>query len=243
MAYSRRYFQFYSHVLQRDLDVLHFGNWGYPMLVFPTSRGRFFDAEDRGLIASLHRHIDQGYLQVFCVETLDWELLLACGVSFAERRERWLALERHWTDEFIPYVRHKAQNDFLVAAGCSLGATHAINLTLRHPDLVRRVLAMGGPYDLDNIASLFGKGGPELSRQLYFINPMAYMANMSYQYWLQMGGGHTQINLLSAHHDFCLDDHLRLAGLLGRNGIDHHLEVWDGGHDWPVWCAQIAAFA
>ena len=242
MAYSRRYFRFYSHVLRRDMEALHFGNWGYPLLIFPTSNGRFFDAEDRGLIASLRSHIDKGHVQVFCVETLDSELLLASGVSLSERRDRWLALERHWTSEFIPYIRHRAHNDFVVAAGCSLGATHALNLTLRHPSLVRRCLALGGPYDLEGIGPLWGHQHID-GREIYFINPMAYMANMSHERWLELGGGYTDIKLLSAHDDFCLEDHWRMARLLEHSGINHHLEVWNGGHDWPVWCAQIAAFA
>jgi esterase/lipase superfamily enzyme len=244
MAYTRRYFQFFSQILQRNLHVLHFGDYGYPMIFFPTSHGRFTDLEDRGIIDSLRHHIDQGYLQVFCVETLDDEALLASGLSLTERRDRWLTLERHWTEEFIPYMRHEAQNDFVVAAGCSMGATHALNLTLRHPDLIRRCLAMAGPYDMCPVSSLFGGFDRwECERELYFINPIAYMANMTREHWLSQGGGQTEIKLLSAKEDMCLDDHLRLAEILGRNGIPHHLEVWDGGHDWPVWCGQVAAFA
>jgi esterase/lipase superfamily enzyme len=243
MTYSRRYFQFFSQVLQRNMDVLHFGDWGYPMVLFPTSRGRFYDLEDRGIISSLRAHLDRGYVQVFCVETLDWEVLLA-PVCLAERRDRWLALERHWTDEFLPHLRDKAQNDFVVAAGCSLGATHALNLSLRHPGAVRRCLAMGGPYDMVQIASMYGGyDRAESQRALYFIDPMAYMANMDRATWFGLGGGALDIKLLSAHRDICLDDHLRLARLMGQNGIPHHLEVWDGDHDWPTWRAQIAAFA
>jgi esterase/lipase superfamily enzyme len=244
MAYTRRYFKFFSHILARSMEVLHFGDWGYPMIIFPTSRGRFFDLEDRGIISSLRAHLDRGYLQVFCVDTLDWEALLAPGASLVGRRERWLALERHWTEEFIPFVRTQAGNDFLVVAGCSLGATHALNLALRNPALIRRVLAMGGPYDLCAHGSLFGESPRhECEQEFYFVNPMAYMANMHLDTWRKLGGDGLDIKLLTAREDFCLGDHLRLAELMDRNGIPHHLEVWEGNHDWPVWCAQIAAFA
>lgn len=47
--------------------------------VCPTSRGRFCAPEDCGLSASLHGHTDQGYVPVFCVETLDRELLVTAG--------------------------------------------------------------------------------------------------------------------------------------------------------------------
>lgn len=244
MAYTRQYFQFFSPVLQRQMEVLHVGDWGYPLILLPTSRGRFFDLEDRGILASLRPHIERGYLQAFCIDTHDDQALLAAGVSLAERRERWLALERHWCEELIPFVRSQADNDFVVVAGCSLGATHALNLSLRHPGLIRRCLAMGGPYDLCTIASLFGDySAEECERELYFINPMAYMANMDRPTWFDLGGGNLDIKLLTADEDICKEDHLRLAALMERNGIPHHLEVWQGKHDWPVWCAQIAAFA
>jgi len=242
MAYRRRYFQFYSQILQRQMDCLHFGDWGYPLLFFPTSQGRFFDLEDRGIIESLRPQIEKGYLQVFCLDTLDQETLFA-PVSLSERRDRWLALERHWLEEFIPYAQTQAQNDFVAAAGCSLGATHALNLTLRHPDRIRRCLALAGPFDLCDAPPLFmDYPRAERERELYFINPMAYMANMSRERWQALGGEGTDIKLITADQDSCLGDNLRLAGILSRNGIRHQLEVWQGPHDWPVWRAQIPFF-
>ncbi len=244
MTYSRQYFRFPSKILQRQMEGLHFGNSGYPMLLFPTDQGRFFDPEDRGLIDCLRQHLERGYLQVFCLETLDWETFLAADLDLQQRRQRWLALERHWCEEFIPYACQMAQNDFLVIAGCSLGATHALNLALRHPRLVRRCLAIAGPYDLANTPALFAEfTQAEREQELYFISPLAYMANMRRERWQELGGDQTQIKLLTAHGDPFLGDHLRLAELLGRLGIHHQLEIWPGGHDWPVWRAQIAAFA
>ncbi|MGQ9836589.1 MAG: hypothetical protein ACUVRV_01140 [Cyanobacteriota bacterium] len=49
--------------------------------------------------------------------------------------------------------------------------------------------------------------------------------------------------MLTADHDHCLNDNLRLSEVLNRNGIPHQLEVWEGDHDWPTWQAQIRAFA
>jgi esterase/lipase superfamily enzyme len=144
MSYPRRYLRFASRVLGREMEMLHFGHRGYPLICLPTSNGRFFDLEDRGIIASLGHHLEQGYLQAFCVETLDWETLFNRELDVPQRRDRWLLLEQHWVEELIPYAKAEAQNDFLVVAGFSLGATHAVNLTCRHPGLVRRCLALGG---------------------------------------------------------------------------------------------------
>ncbi|MDJ1182838.1 alpha/beta hydrolase-fold protein [Roseofilum casamattae] len=243
MAYCRRYFRFDSNILQREMEVLHFGDSGYPMLLFPSSNGRFFDAEDRGLITALQQHLDMGWTQIFCVDSLDWDTLLAPELTIAERRHRWLALEQHWLKEFIPYVCDEAQNDFLVTAGCSLGATHALNMALRHPQIVRRCIAIAGAYNLSNLPGIAEFNREEADRELYFINPITYMANMMRERWLELGGANTDLKLLTTQHDRHLSEHLHLGQIFDRNGITHHLEIWHGSSDWSVWQAQLAAFA
>ncbi|MDK3156548.1 alpha/beta hydrolase-fold protein [Kamptonema cortianum] len=244
MAYARRYFRFRSKIWPEELEVLHFGTSGYPLLLFPSSCGRFFEPEDRGLIASLRWYLDSSYVQIFCLDTRDWETFFASNLTLQERRDRWLLLERHWVKEFIPYACDEAQNDFLVVAGCALGATHALNLALRHPTRVRRCLAMGGIYDIAHSSAVFNEfSSAEKEQELYFMNPMAYMANMSRDRWVDLGGLNTDIKLLTAHEDGGLSEHLQLSELLHRNRIPHQLEVWNGGHDWHTWAAQLSAFA
>jgi len=47
-----------SPSLGRDMDMLIFGHAGARVLVFPTSMGRFFEWEDRGMIAALGEHLE-----------------------------------------------------------------------------------------------------------------------------------------------------------------------------------------
>ena len=44
---NREYHKWYSNALRRDMELLIFGHSGIPLLVFPTSMGRFFDYESR----------------------------------------------------------------------------------------------------------------------------------------------------------------------------------------------------
>src|SRR2546430_16350780 len=70
---NREYHKGYSSELNREMELLVFGHGGMPLLVFPTSEGRFFDYEDRGMIAILSPKIDRGELQVSCVDSVDAE--------------------------------------------------------------------------------------------------------------------------------------------------------------------------
>src|SRR5947207_14119597 len=60
---QRDYIKEYSHSLGRDMELLHFGHAGRPLLVFPTSNGRFFQWEDFGLVSGLSDHIEAGPIQ------------------------------------------------------------------------------------------------------------------------------------------------------------------------------------
>ncbi len=70
---NREYYKHYSHELGRDMESLVFGHAGQPILVFPTSMGRFFEYEDAGMIRALAGKIDAGQLQVFCPDSVDGE--------------------------------------------------------------------------------------------------------------------------------------------------------------------------
>ena len=50
---NREYHRWYSPSLNRDMELLIFGHAGARVLVFPTSLGKYFEWEDRGMTAVL----------------------------------------------------------------------------------------------------------------------------------------------------------------------------------------------
>jgi esterase/lipase superfamily enzyme len=55
------------------MELLLFGHGGARVLVFPTSMGRFFEWDDRGMVGALAEHIDRGWIQLCCVDSVDSE--------------------------------------------------------------------------------------------------------------------------------------------------------------------------
>ena len=47
---KREYHKWSSPALGRDMEMLVFGHAGMPVMVFPSSCGRFFEFEDRGMV-------------------------------------------------------------------------------------------------------------------------------------------------------------------------------------------------
>ena len=82
---NREYHRWYSPSLDRDMELLVFGHAGARVLIFPTSQGRFFQWEDTGMVAELSEHLEKGWLQLFCVDSVDDESWYAKWKHPAER--------------------------------------------------------------------------------------------------------------------------------------------------------------
>jgi len=138
---NREYHNTYSRELQRDMEVLVFGTSGLPTVVFPTSMGRFFDYENHGMVAVVAQRIERGELQLFCVDSVDSESWYNKAVHPRERVQRHNHYERYLLHELLAWVRSCSQSPRVGVAGCSFGGYHAVNFSLRHPDLVSSALA------------------------------------------------------------------------------------------------------
>jgi esterase/lipase superfamily enzyme len=227
---NREYHRGYSHELRRDMDVLMFGHGGSPLLVFPTSMGKFFEYEDRGMIGVLAPKIESGELQVFCPDAVDTESWYNKSIHPRQRVLRHLQYERYILHEFLPFLRCKNQTPKLAVTGCSFGGYHAVNFSLKHPDVVTHCVAMSGAYDIRQFLDGY------YDDDCYFNCPSDYLPNMNDE-WFLSHYRRMQIVLGSAHWDMCLDQNVKFSAMLHQKGVPHWLDVWGDNlkHDWPLW--------
>ena len=226
---KRDYRKWHSPALERDMELLVFGEGGTPVLVFPTSMGRFYQWEDFGMVAHMAERIDAGWLQLWCVDSVDAESFYDKKKAPQERAQRHLAYERYVIDEVLPAIRSDNQVDFLMAAGASFGAYHAVALATRRPGIVRKAVGMSGAYD--TAKWLDG----ERSGEAYFVNPLAFLPNLNDDRYLAPLR-ETEIIIATGRDDPNVDESKRLAGVLQQKGVPAELDIWDGwAHDWPYW--------
>ena len=64
-------FAHFSHNLQHDMRIRIYGQGGTPILVFPTQDAMCDNFENFGMIDTLADYLDQGRIQLFCVDTVD----------------------------------------------------------------------------------------------------------------------------------------------------------------------------
>lgn len=227
---NREYHKWSSSRLGRDMELLVFGHAGVPAIVFPTSQGRFFEFEDRGMIASVAGKIDAGDLQFYCVDSVDAESWYNRNVPPRWRIARQMQFESYVMDEVLHLVRQKNRDPHCITVGASFGGYHAVDMALRHPDVFSGFLSMSGAFDI----SSFLRG--YYDDDVYFHTPPHYIANMSDPWFLDHYRRNTYL-LGTGKDDQCLRQNKHLADLLRAKGIPHRLDVWDdwNSHDWPTW--------
>lgn len=229
---NREYHRWYSPHLQRDMELLVFGHAGARVLIFPTSRGRFFEWEDRGMMESMGQLIDRGDIQVYCVDSVDAESWYA--------RNRWPGDRAHRQTQYDAYIQHEVvpltqrnPDPFLIVMGASFGAYHAVNFAFRHPELVGRVLAMNGLYTIRSWTNGY------YDDNVYFNNPEDFVRGENDPTRLaQMRA--MDVILTTSENEPLRGATERFSKILRDKGIPHALRVWRGwAHDWPYWKQMI----
>jgi esterase/lipase superfamily enzyme len=233
----RDYVKWYSPSLHRDMEVLAFGDRGFPVVVFPTSGGRFYEFEDRGMIGTLESKIGRGELQVICVDTVDQESWYNHGAQPADRLHRQNAFDAYLVLELAPFVRDRTSWPQIGTTGCSFGGYHAINFALRHPEIATYAVSMSGAFD---IPKRFLNG--YYDQNAYLHSPLDYLPNLNDAWFLERFR-HNYYVLVVGNQDSLFDQNVKLAHELGTKHIPHILDVWEGfGHDWTWWRQMVAKF-
>lgn len=219
------------------MELLTFGHGGFPVVVFPTSYGRFYEYEDRGMIGAVTPKIERGELTLICLDSVDLESWYNRSVHPADRLNRQNAYDAYLAYEVYPYARNLAGWGQLGATGCSFGGYHAVNFGLRHPDLVTYVVSMSGAF---SIPHRFLDGF--YNNDAYFHCPPDYLQGLDDNSYLQECRNNYYV-LACGQDDPQKDDNFQLAHIMGVKHIPHVLDVWGGfGHDWPWWYRMAQKF-
>lgn len=226
---KENYHKWFSLPLQREFEMLTFGQSGLPVIVFPTSGGRYYEAKDRGLIDSVSDLINSGSLMIFCPDSVNNESWYNYSAHPSERVKRHIDYENAILSEVVEYAMHQTDNERVNVCGCSFGGYHAVNLAMKHPDKVSGVFTMGGAYDIKRF--IYGY----YDDNCYFNNPPDYLPNLNDDWYLSRIRK-MKIVLGTGDADFCLPENLRLSEILKSKKVEHQLDVRAfTGHDWQWW--------
>lgn len=219
-----------------------YGNAGCPIVAFPTQDGMCDQWEGFGMVDVLQDRIENGEIQLFCLDTIDvqtWSNKYARKVWRAQRQENYF---RFVIEEFLPFVSRLNDSGIPpLAVGCSLGAAHAANALLRRPDLFSGMIGLSGAYD----ARYFTNG---------WMNDL-WRENSPVHFLRDLPSDDSRVKLLrnrtivlcvgqGANEEIEMDATALLENALKEKNIDAWVDWWgkDVSHDWPWWKAQLSYF-
>lgn len=218
------------------MELLVFGHHGARAIVFPSSKGRFYEFEDKGMVGALHEHLERGWLQLYCVDSVDAESWYNWGAHPGFRAWRQTQYFNYILNEVLPLSNSKNSNPFLMTVGASFGAYHAMAFGLKYPEKVDRILALSGIYDISWWAS--GYQGDHV----YFNNPVQFIEGEREAHRLALLR-HLDIIMVAGTTDPLINNSRRMSGILWGKGIGNALREWDGwNHDWPYWSRMLTTY-
>ena len=162
------------------MGVNIYGNYGAPILAFPTSCGDEHEQEGQGMIRTLTPYIEAGRIRIFCINGVQSDSFSNKGAHPFHRSWMQAQYDAYVANEVFPFIDSQCQTPGIGIAtlGASLGAYHAANTLFKHPDHVKRCYALSGIYDMrDSMDGMYDDN-------FYFNNPVDYVANQSDPWYL-----------------------------------------------------------
>jgi esterase/lipase superfamily enzyme len=231
----------WSPAIGAEGRLVAYGDYGRPLLVFPSEQGRRTDFEDNGMLDAVRWLVEEGRVKIYSVDSFDagsWirhDLPLEDRARHHERYEDWIL------HQVLPFIDEDCRGAHdVMTTGCSFGAYHAANIVLRHAERFPLGICMSGVYDVS------GVGWGDRGDSVYFNNPVDYMKNVD--------GGHldwlrSRVSILLVCGQGQWEDTTRalestksFGSLLHAKGIRCEVDLWgyDVPHDWPSWRRQLA---
>ena len=222
---KEEYIKWYSPNLGMDIEMLVYGHSGIPVVIFPTTMGRYYESKDFKLIESIQYFIDSGKVRVYCPDSIDRLSWYNKKEHPAKRVQNHIWYDKMIRWELVDRMRHDTGHSKIIAAGASFGGYHAANFTFKHPDVVSHLISMSGAFDIRTFLNGY------YDDNVYFNNPVDFLAHANNPNLWDL-----KIILGTSELDICRPANEILSNILNHKGIKHWLDMrgWQQ-HDWQLW--------
>lgn len=220
----------HSPSLGEEMTLSIHGTEGTPILAFPAEGGSRDQWEDKGLLNALSFQLENGHNRVFCVDSIDKAGFLDADTPPRIRINRQRQYECYIADEVLPFIRKTTGDFFVMAAGAHMGGYHAVNLVLKYPARIQKVISIGGCYQIRPFMNDY------FDDNVYYSNPLEYLPNLDDPDLLE-DIKKNDIRLVVTPDDPYLDLSYMLSDILRSKAIEHIFDYWiETGEDfWERW--------
>ena len=231
---ERRETTWHSTDLGIEMPLVAYGHAGIPLLMFPTAAADYLEYERFLLIDTIAHHIEAGRIRAYAINSVNRYSLLNQEAHGHLKARLLTAYDAYVVNDVLPWIREDcAEPDARpLTTGASLGAFLALNMTLKHPDLLSGCIAMSGSYEIrDYLRDYYDD-------DVYFNNPVDYMPRLDDETILAQLRNDVKLMLISGQGAYENPGRaVQMADILRIKGIPCQLELWghDVDHDWPWW--------
>lgn len=213
-----------SPSLGHEVTVDVFGEDGTPIIHFDGYPEYCNNRKRKAILSGIRVQIDNEFNQVFCPQLTKEADILNKDLDPLRRLKSYTLYENFIRDELIPRVKKESGHDYIILSGVEIGAYHALNLMLKHPDHFNKLIAICGPV---NIRPFFGD---YFSENMYYNNPAEFLPNLNDSEILNKYRNN-DIRLISSAIDRYNDQMNILSDNLSMKSVDHIIDVWGAEQD------------
>ncbi len=224
--------RWYSERLEQDVLMARWGEFGQPVLVFPTAGGDAEEIERFHIVDSVSELLAEGRVKIYSCDSVAGRTWLAKQGSLEYRARMQNQFHEYVAREVVPAIRSDCDNQEIqvIAAGSSIGALNALAMLCRYPDLFSSAICMSGTYDLGKITET------KVTEDYYHASPIHFLPGLEGPVLEKL---RTRFVLFASGEGRAEDigESWRAADLLGSKGVPNRVDSWgaEWNHDWPTW--------
>ena len=232
--------RWYSNRLESETQLVRWGNFGVPLLLFPTAGGDAEEVERFFLIKTLEPMIHAGRIKVYSVDSVAGRTWLTNDdvghcVWIQKQFDNYLRFE------VVPAILNdcNAESMEMITAGASIGALNALLAVCRYPEVFRTAICMSGTFDIEKW--LQGKWFDDF----HHYSPLNFLPHLPEDEQLQNLRKRYIILATGNGENEDPEECWKVANTLGKIGVPNRVDNWGDEwiHDWGTWRAMLPKYA
>ena len=231
--------KWHSPHVEREMQLVRWGHFGTPVLLYPTAGGDAEEVERFHLIRVLEPLIAASRIKVYSIDSVAGRAWISGEHSGEYCSKLQNMFDAYIYKEVTPAIRRDCESDTIeiIATGASIGAFNAVATVCRHPDAYKMAIAMSGTYDLSKY--LEGR----FNEDFYFSSPLHYLPKLEGDTLAMLRS--RLILMPTGEGDYeDIGESWRMARVLGEKRIPNRVDPWgrEYHHNWNTWREMLPKY-
>lgn len=232
-------FRWYSPHVEQEVRLVRWGEFGTPVLLFPTAGGDAEEVERFHLIRMVEPLIDAGRIKVYSTDSVAGKAWISGDHSAEYCSKLQNLFDSFIYREIATAIRRDCESTDIeiITVGASIGAFNAVATVCRHPDVFKLAIGMSGTFDLSKY--LEGR----FNQDFYFSSPLHFLPGLDGPALSLLQK--RLILLPTGEGDYeDIGESWRMAKALGARGIPNRVDPWgpEYHHNWETWREMLPKY-